>query len=340
VLSNHLEDLLLESDSILVQYPNNISKTPYYVCKVARPGQKTIIGIMSLIDYRPLHSRIMPHEQVNKIKVNDYVNQFISRGILNNPILLFYKQFPEFQKYMNQLVYNLEPNGTYFINDALYEVYFINNFSAIIKLQNYINRLNKLYIADGHHRVYALSELYLTLSKDINPLYISFMVQENDLALGSFNRYIRGININMNILIEQLKENYLIKPVSESELELKRKIYLYLSREWYELNLKKKTYNEKFIHFPSVNVDQFIISPLISQSPFAEIIYSPNTYCANDIIQVFHQSQCQLAVHVPELSLLELYSALEESYKFPPHSTCFTPKIPNNLFIQRLNFSR
>ena len=311
----------------------------YYICKIIQKEHKPVIGIIKPINYREFDCRIIPHEQVNKDKVNNYIDQFIEKGILNNPILLFYKKFPEFQDYLKQIIYDMEPNHTRCIDNTIYEVWSINSAQVMIKLQSYFNGINELYVADGHHRIQALLEIYSRSTTNFPYEYISFVVQEDDLKLATFNRFIKGINVSTDILMNKLKRDYSIKQVGQKTLNFESSIYFYLNQTWYQLKIKKQKCNNKFHCLPHVNIDKFITSILMSSSEMTgEILYSPGTDRIDEILQFFQENRCQLAIHIPRLSLADLYDITKSCHTLPTHSTYFTPKIPNNLFIQKFEF--
>lgn len=324
------------SSSVLIE-DATFSKS-YYICKISQVDYKPVVGLVNLINYQNLHSKIIPHEQVYQDKINDYVQQFIVGNILNNPILLFYKDFLEFQYFLNQLINSLEQIIIHYINGITYEIFPVNNYQTIEKLQDYLGKITKFYIADGHHRIYALSKIQAQ-SKAVFPQnYLSFVVHEDDLKLGSFNRFIKGINLNTECFLNQLKQKYIIEQVPKEKLDCKNNVYIYINNIWYRLDLKKKIVSSKFSQLPSVHIDEFVTSFLISRSPLtSKVIYSPGTDKIDDILQFHEKNKCQLAINVPGISLCELLNITEEYCKLPPHSTYFTPKIPNDLFIQRLN---
>ncbi len=317
---------------------SNLNKQHYYVCRVLQKDKPPLVGVINYLDYRNFQSAIKPHEQVNKDKIKDYIHQFNQKGMLDNPIILFYRKFPILQTFINKLILGLSPTRIQFINGIIYQIWSINNAETVIKLQSYLLKITEFYVADGHHRIHALAEICSQSRANFPQMYLSFIVQEDDLELGSFNRFIKGIHSNIDRLLCELKKYYLIKKVSQQELDLTSNIYIYSSHTWHLLKVIKKMKNEKFINFYSENVDKFIISNLLSSSLTGKILYYPNTNKAEDILQFYHKNECHVAINIPALSLSDLYYSIEENHLLPIHSTYFTPKIPHNLFIQRLNF--
>lgn len=334
------KSILIEPTTFSNTAPNDLRKMPYYVCKVTPIGCNPVIGLVNLINYQDFHSKIIPHEHVFKDKINDYVQQFIKGNILNNPILLFYKNLPEFQHFLSQIVHTLDQIYVQCINGITYQIFPVNDCETVERLQDYLGKIPKFYIADGHHRIYALSKIRAQSAIAFSQHYLSFVVQEDDLKLGSFNRFIKGVNLNTEYFIKQLRQKYIIKQVSKEELNCETNVYIYISDIWYQLDIKKQAFSSKFTQVPSVHIDQFVISLLTSSSPFtSKVLYSPGTDRFEDILQFHEKNQCQLAINIPKISRHELFSITEEACRLPPHSTYFTPKIPNDLFIQKINFA-
>jgi len=331
---------LIELPSFLNTASHSLRKLPYYLCKITQVGCKPVVGLVNLINYQNLHSKIIPHEHVYQDKINDYVQQFIEGNILNNPILLFYKDFSEFKHFINQLINTLDRIIIHHINGSTYEIFTINNYKAIEKLRYYLEKIKKFYIADGHHRIYALSKIKVESKRFFPQYYLSFVVHENDLNLGSYNRFMKGINLDSEYFVRQLRQNYLMEQVPKEKLECKTNVYIYINNIWYRLVLKKKIMVSKFFQLPCVHIDEFIISLLTALSPLtSKVLYSPSTDRIDDLLQFHEKNKCQIAINIPPISLCELVSITEESCKLPPHSTHFTPKMPNDLFIQKLNFA-
>jgi len=313
------DSILIELPSFLNAASNSLREVPCYVCRVTQVGCNPVVGLVNLINYQNLHSKIIPHEQVYQDKVNDYVQQFIAGNILNNPILLFYKNFTGFQHFLSQLVHSLDQTIIQYINGITYEIFTVNNYETIEKIQDYLGKITKFYIADGHHRIYALSKIQVQ-SKAVFPQhYLSFVVHEDDLKLGSFNRFIKGINLNTEYFIKQLRQKYIIKQVSKEKLDCKNNVYIYLNNIWYQLDLKKKIVSSKFSQIPSVYIDEFVTSLLTARSPLtSKVLHSPGTDSIDDILQFHEKNQCQIAINVPRISPCELSSITEESCKLPP----------------------
>lgn len=334
--SEYVSDLGL--NTLLIKKKKNVSKLPYYLCKITQKGSKSVLGILCIMNFQGLHSYIIPHEHVCENKVNDYVSQFLFGKKLNNPILLFYKRYPDLKRYIHSVISISKPLIDYECSGVQYEIFPIANGFLEKKIKEFIGLISMFYIADGHHRVYALSKLFMS-SQTILPLnFISLLIEDDDLFLGSFNRFVSGVAINDGSYIKELEERYSIVQVDESILDLKKNTYIYLDCRWYHLQLKTQ-FLESFIHIDSVHVEKYVISPLKKKfSKTIKIQYSPGTNITDRVISDFQKNNSQIAIHVPKIELGDLYAMLEKRFILPPHSTCFTPKIPNNLVVQQLDF--
>ena len=137
--------------------------------------------------------------------------------------------------------------------------------------------------------------------------------------------------------MKKLSNLYKIKKVSPHFLRMQKNIYFYTGNCWYELRIDE-SFHERDQLFPAIFLDKFFISELESQGMFSfdKFLYLPQTNKVNDIINHCKSYDCKLAISIPKSLLSNLYKITEKGDRLPPHSTCFTPKIPDNLFIQHL----
>ena len=314
--------------------------SPCYVCKILHKHQ-SILSIVSLLDYNNLNSKITPHESVNKKKVRDYVNQFSAGNDLINPILAFYKNYPELQSFLSQLIHSKKPDVTHHVNETIYEIWSINDIQILSNIQHHLQRIKNFYVADGHHRIAALSKFWNQNLLSVPKRYLSLIVPENELDLTSFNRFICNTIFDYPRLLEKLGQIYTIKKVSPNSLTIQSDIYLYGDNTWYKLEQKEPP-ESKLCIFPAIHLDGLIHSELnfIDSSGFDNFLYLPQTNNVNDIINFYNSYNCKLAISIPKNSLSDFYKITETGELLPPHSTYFTPKIPNGLFIQRLSFPK
>lgn len=309
---------------------------PCYVCRISNT-QRSILSIVSLVDYNNSKYKIIPHESVNEKKVNTYKNQFFEEFQLINPILLFYKNHPEFRLFLSNLVHNKTPEMKCFIKENTYEVWPICEFKILYEIQNYFHNIQNFYVADGHHRIEALTSLKDCGLYPFSGQYLSLILEEKDLGLTSFNRFIRDARFDNLDLLKKLSVLYNIKKVLPCSLMVQKNIYFYTGDDWHELEITESLHKKEQV-FPAIFLDKFLVSELESEgtSGFDKFIYLPQTNRVNDIIDFYKSYNCQLAVSIPKALLADLYKFTEKGERLPPHSTYFTPKIPDNLFIQRL----
>lgn len=310
--------------------------SPCYVCKISNT-QRSVLSIVSLVDYSNSQYKIIPHESVNGKKIDNYRDQFFSEFQLVNPILLFYKKNPKFHLFLSTLISNKNPDVTRFIKGTTYEVWLIRDLQKLYEIQKYFQQIQSFYVADGHHRIEALASLKGYGLYPYSQQYLSLILEEKDLELTSFNRFIRNVTLNQPDVLKKLSSLYKIKKVASYSVMLEKNIYFYTGDSWYKLEVAKLLCENERL-FPAIFLDKFLMSELRLEegSSFDKFIYLPQTNKVNDIISCYRLYDCQLAVSIPKNSLLDLYKTTEKGVRLPPHSTCFTPKIPNNLFIQHL----
>ena len=97
--------------------------------------------------------------------------------------------------------------------------------------------IEKIYIADGHHRTAssALLAQKRNENKEANSNYfMGLLIAESQLNIINFNRLLRNINgLSVTEFIEQIKKTYTIVESSFTQRKRKGEIGMYLDSKYY-----------------------------------------------------------------------------------------------------------
>ena len=98
-----------------------------------------------------------------------------------------------------------------------------NNEKDIRNTSNAFKDIDKLYIADGHHRT-ASSALLSKLNKSKeNNYFMSYLIDEKQLRVLSFNRLIKSLNgLKPGDFINKIKDKFKVKERKSPTLLFKK----------------------------------------------------------------------------------------------------------------------
>ena len=293
--------------------------------------------------------------------VLDYTNDLIKKH--ENTIL---KREKLFEKYLDVCHFHAEPVLlSYESNDEIeniisskkierpeyeftttdnknHELWIIDDIAIVKKLVNAFKKVNKIYIADGHHRA-ASSKLYFE-GHQHNPsskYFLSFLVDTKNIHIIEFNRLVKNIFPHKpDSLFKALNQNFVLSEggVSEVSPSNKKEIGMYFNKKWYLLTIKKEllknlTYKQKL---NSQLVSDFILNSILNIPDLRNdkrvefisgIDTNQNTFKKIDKLE--NGLFLKLFPHTME----EIIQIADLGETMPPKSTWIEPKIRSGVTI-------
>ena len=143
---------MMKSKSILVK--DDIQS--FYVYKISQKNhsQVGIIGRAKLSAYDNLHIR--GHEEIYFERAQQRFDQMLNLNAQIGSIYVIYQDNDE----MNELIKKETLNSPKYSFKALdacqHDLWVVDSQDTVLKISEIFNKINRIYIADGHHRIEAL----------------------------------------------------------------------------------------------------------------------------------------------------------------------------------------
>lgn len=328
---------LMKKKSILTKDNDN----SFYIYKVSTKdhAQVGIIGTAKLSAYDNLHIR--GHEEIFLERAQKRLKQMNNLNAQIGPIYVIYPDNEELTKLIKKEIV-LKPTYSFEALDMCkHEMWIINEESKVLKICDLFNTINRIYIADGHHRIEALSK-FSEFKKHQNPKhtgkepYNYFMVAifpKSQARILDYNRLIKDLyGYSPGDLIKQIEKNFTVKKQDTSfKPKESRSFGMYLDKNWYSIKLKKNP--EKNL-FRIINLDinilhEYLLEPILG-------VGDPRYDQRIDFIAGFHgldsiEKKVNLGEAKVGFSLLatrieDVIDFADQKLTMPPKSTWFDPK--------------
>ena len=195
-----------KEDGVFVQD----DKPSYYIYKIVNREGFTFNGIIaatSTNDYKD--DIVKKHEDTIEYKEHIFKEYLKSVGFNAEPVLLTYPDndqltdiIMETQKQRAEFEFTTTYRDTHYL-------WMVNDESSVATIQNSFDQMNKVYIADGHHRSASSALLSEEMKNDESDranyhYFMSYLIPESELKIMEFNRLIKDLN-------GLTKESFLIK---------------------------------------------------------------------------------------------------------------------------------
>ena len=313
----------------------------FYIYKIStnEHAQVGIVGTAKLSAYDNLHIR--GHEEIFLERAQERLKQMDNLNAQIGPIYVIHPDNKELDELVKK---EITLKSTYSFNamdGCKHEMWIINEKSKVLKICDLFNTINRIYIADGHHRMEALSKLS-GFKKHQNPNhtgkepYNYFMVAifpQSQARLLDYNRLIKDLyGYSTKDFITEIKKKFSIeKQKSPFKPKKPQTFGMYVDKQWYSIELKEKPETNLF-HIINLDINllhYYLLEPILG-------IGDPRYDNRIDFLAGFHgleaiekkvdSDETKVGFALFATQMENVISFADKKLNMPPKSTWFDPK--------------
>jgi len=328
---------LMKNKSILMK--DNIKSFYIYKISTKNHSQIGIIGTAKLSAYDNLHIR--GHEEIYFERSQ---KRFYQINNLNAQIGPIYVIHPD-NKSLNQLIIKqTTSNPSYSFNaldECKHELWVVSEQDTVLKISEIFNKINRIYIADGHHRIEALSKL-AEIRKHQNPNhtgnepYNYFMVAifpQSQARILDYNRLVKDLyGYSAKDFLKEVKKKFFIKKHNSAYKPDKPKSFgMYLEKNWYSLELRKKP-EENLFHIMNLDINllhYYLLEPILGIGDARydnRIDFIAGYHGLKSIEKKVNSGDASIGFSLFATQMEDVISFADKKLTMPPKSTWFDPK--------------
>lgn len=326
-------------------------ETPcYYLYELTRNGhrQTGIVACASIDDY--FNGTIKKHENTREEKEQDRIRHVDTLDTQTGPIFLAYR-FDAVLKEIIEETKRKTPVYDFISEDKItHRVWVIDESEMMERIQQCFVKINKIYIADGHHRAASAIKVGCKKRKE-HPGYtgeeefnyfLCTLFAEEELEILDYNRVVKDLNGLSEIeFLEKIKESFEVEEAEESPYAPKQKkeFGMYLGKKWYKLQIKKEQISDDVVGNLDVSILQDkLLKPILGiKEPGKDnrIIFVGGIRGLKELEHCV-ENGFQVAFSMYPTSMQELFSVADAGRLMPPKSTWFEPKLRSGLFLHKI----
>lgn len=295
---------------------------------------------------------VKKHEYTKPDKELDRTNHIKYCNANTGTILLTYKNQEEIDKIVDYYVYFMPPIYDFKTDDNVtHTIWKVEKKRDIQDLIKEFDKVENLYIADGHHRCAAAENIALeerrrnpnyTGEEEFN-YYTAMIAPDNKLHVMDYNRVVKDLNgLTEEEFLNKIKEKFIVKETKNNYKPNKKgQVGMYLEDKWYTIEFGKEYLENEDV------VDSLDIS-ILQNHILDEIlgITNPRTDKRIDFIggirglqeiekRVHEDMKVGFLMYPTDIN--ELISIADENKVMPAKSTWFEPKVRCGLFLHEIN---
>ena len=304
-------------------------------------------------------------------KANELLQSWLRRGVLEKeaergyalyeqtmnkrtqtgPIFLTYRKNAVIQE-ITEHVKCSAPHFDFVAEDGIrHRGWSITDPEQIKAIQTAFAGIDRIYIADGHHRAASAVRVGLQRRRE-HPGYdgteefnyfLSVLFPDEELQILDYNRVIKDLNGRTpEELLQEAEKVFEVRPCAGSgealhaELRRKGELLLYLANRWYHLTIRPEYRKDDPVDGLDVSIlqDAFLHPVLGIGDPRTDprIGFVGGIRGYQELERRVHED-CATAFAMYPTSIQELFAVADTGRLMPPKSTWFEPKLRSGLYI-------
>jgi len=325
------------------------SQDALYIYKIVSKGN-SYTAIVAANDIKDVEkNKILKHEATLSTKEQSMMQLILQRNAMIKPVLLAYQSNVEINAFLKKEINNATPFFELSFEESkeTHTLYAITKGEKIETLQRlFKEKVNKCYIADGHHRVSTAAILSNGnhLQKDQLNSLLSVYFTFDELDIYDYNRSIEiQIGVSNAQIMARLSTVFKIKELAKAaKPKKKNSMTMHIGKHWYRLKWKKKIlkkYKKKGLVLDADLLNRYVLNRILDVEDIRSdlrVKYIAGTLGTKAIVKEAIGEKNRVGFCLYPVTKKELKYVADNGLHLPPKSTWFEPRIKNGVIVQHL----
>ncbi|OUV74749.1 MAG: hypothetical protein CBC83_03815 [Flavobacteriales bacterium TMED123] len=297
-----------------------------------------IIAACCVDDY--LDGTIKIHEHTITKREHMFTDYLATTGFNADPVLLAYKENDKIKEVIKKISKHRAEYNFTTTNKVQHQMWLIEEDINLITKE--FERIDKIYIADGHHRSSssALLAKRRNADKQANSNYfMSYLIDESQLNIINFNRLVCGLNGKSSAeFLTKIDQNFSIVKKGDAIYSPSKKdeIGMYFEKNWYSLTLKQNKFNSVVDSLDPSILSENILKPILNiqdEKTDKNITFFDGTLDFEELKMKVDSEEFTVAFILKPIPIEALKKVADNNEIMPPKSTYIKPKLRSGLTI-------
>jgi uncharacterized protein (DUF1015 family) len=271
-------------------------------------------------------------------------------GVNAEPVLLSHKKSREVDEILGSITSKRAEYDFSTTDDIRHELW-VATKEEVEQLQNAYDKIENIYIADGHHRS-ASSVRLAERRKEQNPTatgknyeaFLSFFIDEERLQILPFHRLCKSLNgLSKEELLAKLESRFDVSSISKGATPKNmHEFQMYIESEWYKLTSKPEIISnaDAVSSIDAEILTREILSPILGIHDLKtdkNIGFLSGETKIKKIEQLVNKAVYKVAFLLHPATMEQVKNVADENAVMPPKSTWVEPKLRSGLTIYKID---
>lgn len=319
-----------------------------YVYRQTKEGHE-FTGVVCGADVQEyFDDKIKKHEATLTSREKMFTDYLDIVGYNAEPVLLSHPHNTDVDEFLKRVT-KVRPEYEFTTTDRIkHELWILTKEDSEI-IASLFEKMDALYIADGHHRSASSAGLYNKRKGQEKHYpnenaFLSFIIDDSKLKILEFNRLVKHLNnISKDDFISQIEQSFEVEKTAPNTLPSKEhEITLAFKDEWYKLSCKPSIINNDH---PVKCLDaeiltQYILDPILNIKDLKtddNIEFISGAEPLKKVTKYLEKGTYELAFFLYPICMEQVKRVADNQMIMPPKSTWVEPKLRSGLTIYNIN---
>jgi uncharacterized protein (DUF1015 family) len=289
--------------------------------------------------------RIKKHEFTRPAKEDDRVRQIDALNAQTGPVFLVYPSEPAVDALLREVSQHPPEMDVTATDGVRHEIWPLNDAEKVASLTRVFDRMQALYVADGHHRSAAGSRVAAArkaansnhTGEEAYNYFLSVIFPHNQMQILDYNRVVKDLNgLDKASFISRIEAAFQLQPVDQAvKPQRSGEFGMYLDGRWYRLRLDTSQIPDDPVAQLDVSLlANNLIEPILGISdPRRDdrIDFVGGIRGLSGLQQRVDSGEMAVAFSLFPTTMEQLMAVADAGEVMPPKSTWFEPKLADGL---------
>ena len=300
-------------------------------------SQTGIVASASCQDY--LDGTIRKHELTRPDKEDDRVRHIESLKAQTGPAFLIYQSDPKINALAAKVTART-PAVDFTAKDGVrHTSWIVEDLAEIQTIEETFRAMNRLYIADGHHRSAAAARVFRSGKHgEAGGFFLSVIFPHDQVRILPYNRVVKDMNgMTAGVVMEKLDGVFIIGQGVTGKPSRRHELGLFLDGTWHTLNFRPRfaATTDPFEKLDVTLLQKYVLDPIFGigdPRTSARIQFVGGIRGVGALEKMVRDGQGACAFSMFATGVEELMAIADAGGIMPPKSTWFEPKLRDGMF--------
>lgn len=303
-------------------------------------SQTGVVGCVSTAEYRA--GVIATHEFTRPDKEDDRTRHIDTLGAHDEPVMLMYRTDQPGAAQVGAVVAEVtagEPEYAFEADGVRHTLWEVSDAGQVTRLVEGFERIDTLYVADGHHRCAAAARVAERRAEPEAAYFPATVLAADQLTVLAYHRVVADrAGLDTPDFLAALEGAFAVEPVDQAPDPARHQLGVYTDGRWYLLTARPGVVDEQdpIARLDVAVLTERVLAPVLGitdQRTDRRITFVGGIRGTDELVRRVDQLPAGVAFALPATTTADVMDVADLGEVMPPKSTWFEPKLRSGLFV-------